>query len=285
MTQQKNKSAKRDREVPDEAYDPVKETLELEERDHPPPRQPPSRLRQTQFLIDEYFPTFMSFAVGFEDLQPRAFALYLNRLMAHSGSPKDPLERMLLEQVALAHFCIVRLRSSVGGRSDKDVVEAYSSAATRLTAEFRRLIMTLQEYRERAGSTRKAVVPSASHATAKAASPAPPPSVPSPQTETSERSEGKTHDDTELGSNGKRRSAANSASQPKAGSSRPEKSCTAWPADSGGAETPARVRPPRSSLGKSNGAAESPRKGQGRQKRRQATKGSEVREGTAVGTD
>src|SRR5947209_1066733 len=74
--------------------------------------------------------------------------LYLDELLKQAGAPTDPVERMLLEQLTLAHHNIGRLhvKSSTSGSIQE--ASAYNGAAARLMAEFRRSSLALKAYRE-----------------------------------------------------------------------------------------------------------------------------------------
>jgi len=88
------------------------------------------------------------------DLLP--FKLYLNGLVELTGIPTDPIERMLVEQAALAHFAIGLLILRAGTRENLDEVSACHAAAARLMGEFRRHALALQEYRAAAAKKKKA---------------------------------------------------------------------------------------------------------------------------------
>ena len=54
---------------------------------------------------------------------------------------------MLIEQIALAHFHIGRLHLKSCSTAQASLAVAYADAATRLTAEFRRSALALEDYR------------------------------------------------------------------------------------------------------------------------------------------
>jgi hypothetical protein len=83
-----------------------------------------------------------------------AFKAYLDTFLKDAGSPTDPVERMLLEQLALAHHAIGRLHFRAGTSESLDAVTTCHAAAARLQAEFRRTSLALQAYRETAASKR-----------------------------------------------------------------------------------------------------------------------------------
>jgi len=76
-----------------------------------------------------------------------AFKQYRKTLLEQAGSPTDPIEIMLIEQIALAHFHIGRLHLKSCSTAQAPLAIAYSDAATRLTAEFRRSALALEDYR------------------------------------------------------------------------------------------------------------------------------------------
>jgi len=76
-----------------------------------------------------------------------AYKLYRDRLLADSGSPADPVEVMLLEQLGLAHFCTCLLAAKTTNAGQVNVSGVYASAYARVMAEFRRSALALQAYR------------------------------------------------------------------------------------------------------------------------------------------
>ena len=79
---------------------------------HPPPTGPPTdpsvpRRAPPRHLGGD-LPLGVDAAV-YPGPAPRAFNLYLHRVLEESGDPQDPIERMLVEQLCLAHHNIGRL--------------------------------------------------------------------------------------------------------------------------------------------------------------------------------
>ena len=83
-------------------------------------------------------------------LGPDAYTRYLRDLVADCGAPRDPIEKMIVEQLVLAHANIGRLYMKSGMAGQHEETVAYAAAAGRLTGEFRRLSLALTEYRSRA---------------------------------------------------------------------------------------------------------------------------------------
>ncbi|MGA2259309.1 MAG: hypothetical protein ABSG53_31940 [Thermoguttaceae bacterium] len=81
------------------------------------------------------------------DISTAAFKIYRQKLLEQAGSPTDPIEVMLVEQIALAHFHIGRLHLRSCSTADGLLSVAFADAATRLSAEFRRSALALEDYR------------------------------------------------------------------------------------------------------------------------------------------
>jgi hypothetical protein len=76
-----------------------------------------------------------------------AFKVYRDRLIRDAGKPTDPIEIMLIEQIAMAHFHIGRLHLKCCSVDSHKLVTAYADAATRLLGEFRRCTLALEDFR------------------------------------------------------------------------------------------------------------------------------------------
>jgi hypothetical protein len=73
---------------------------------------------------------------------------YLDTYLQAAGDPADPVERILLEQLALAHHALGRLHVRAGSRESVEEVQAYLGAIARLLAEVRRTALALKAYRQ-----------------------------------------------------------------------------------------------------------------------------------------
>lgn len=247
----------------------------------PEPKPPVSPLRQSQFLLQQFFPALMSLAVDFQDLEAEAFFRYLEHLVRESGNPTDPIERMMIEQIALAHFRIALLHSYAAGTADKDVVEVYTGSAVRLTGEFRRLVLALREYRDPAATTRKERSEDRSRAREQIPKPVPSPAAPIDDDGQTPQGIGINHRDTEQGSNVGPSAESKTAAKPTTSGGRTPQSNAAWTDYGGGTRTPAPFSPAQPSVAKVNGATNGRGKGKGGLERRKKTKGGEVREAVA----
>lgn len=76
------------------------------------------------------------------------FRAYVEDFVRSAGAPGDPIERLLLEQLALAHHTVGALHFRAGSSKCVDETCACLGAAARLMAEFRRTTLALQSYRD-----------------------------------------------------------------------------------------------------------------------------------------
>src|SRR5262249_42206623 len=83
---------------------------------------------------------------------------YLKQLFQEVGNPSDPLERMVIEQLALAHHCIGRLHVKSASSKTMHEATAYIAAAARLMTEYRRSALALKTYRDPARAAHVTVV-------------------------------------------------------------------------------------------------------------------------------
>lgn len=106
---------------------------------------------QADVLRHLVFPSFMAESLGLEDsIESRAYVVYLRRLLQEAGNPTDPIERMMLEQLALAHLRIGQLHANAGKSKSTEACKIYTSGASRLLGEFRRTALALRVYQAHA---------------------------------------------------------------------------------------------------------------------------------------
>jgi hypothetical protein len=87
-------------------------------------------------------------AVGMgRDLPIEAWRLYLDEFVRQAGNPSDPVEKLMVEQLALAHNAITKLYVRAASAEDAATSELCFAALARLAAEFRRLALALHVYR------------------------------------------------------------------------------------------------------------------------------------------
>jgi hypothetical protein len=80
-------------------------------------------------------------------VEAAAFTQYMDAVRRDAGDPADPVEQMLLEQVALAHHAVGQLFMKASAAETVGAAGVYLAAATRLTAEVRKTAVALKEYR------------------------------------------------------------------------------------------------------------------------------------------
>jgi hypothetical protein len=80
-------------------------------------------------------------------VDPESYILYHERLLADCGNPSDPIEQMLIQQLAQAHFSLGLLFAKTSNGGHVAATAAYCAATARLMAEFRRSSLGLQAYR------------------------------------------------------------------------------------------------------------------------------------------
>ena len=111
--------------------------------------------QQAEHLRNNLIPAMMTQIVGNEEtFDASGFRTFFDRLMDDAGNPDDPVERMLIQQLAMAHFRIGELHSKATEAKSVELVKAYNSAASRLLGEFRRVALAISTYRGQAPKTK-----------------------------------------------------------------------------------------------------------------------------------
>jgi hypothetical protein len=118
----------------------------------PPPdtRTPEEKAEHFRQLADSFFLQASMRSPDGPIFDVHTFKVYLDDLLKRSGASNDPIEQMLVYQLAQAHFAIGRLHVRASGSRGTVEAVAYTAAAARLMAEFRRTSLALQAYRETA---------------------------------------------------------------------------------------------------------------------------------------
>jgi hypothetical protein len=101
------------------------------------------RLKESAYALFAW----ASMRTDLKGLDAEAYQLYRDRLLADAGSPTDPIEAMILEQLALAHLNVGVFQYRATNAGTIQATAAYAGAAARLIAEFRRSALALQAYR------------------------------------------------------------------------------------------------------------------------------------------
>jgi hypothetical protein len=86
-------------------------------------------------------------ALKIKGIEPQAYMIYHERLLADCGGPSDPVEVMLIEELAQAHSCLGLLYAKTSNTGQVEAAGIYAGAAARLMGEVRRSPLALQAYR------------------------------------------------------------------------------------------------------------------------------------------
>lgn len=125
-----------------------------------PAIMPPKLTAQQQAAMDKAtikgnivramaFPAAMASAIPIsKEVGASGFKLYLDGVVKDAGASADPIERMLIEQLALAHQRVAQLHAQAEEAKSAEVAKVYLTAAIRLTGELRRLALALRQYRD-----------------------------------------------------------------------------------------------------------------------------------------
>ncbi len=117
----------------------------------PPVAQPASEFQRDATIVSEWSTAgVLSVVVGkslHNAVRPAGYKVYLDELLKASGAPTDPLEKMLVEQITVAHHRILALHAQAAQAESPEMIEVLNAAATKLAAEMRRLCLALREYR------------------------------------------------------------------------------------------------------------------------------------------
>ena len=104
---------------------------------------------KVKVIKDMAFPAAMATAIPIaKEIDGSAFRAYRDGLLKDAGSPTDPVEIMLIEQLTLAHHRVAQLHAQAEKAKSADELKVYLVAAVRLTGELRRLALALKQYRQ-----------------------------------------------------------------------------------------------------------------------------------------
>lgn len=109
----------------------------------------PKQRDRGAYMLDQIIvPGALADLVGLNDINVLAAKDYLEKLLKDAGNPQDPVERILLEQLALAHFRLAGLHARAASATHVEQIRVFSAAAARLLGEIRRLALSIKTYRE-----------------------------------------------------------------------------------------------------------------------------------------
>jgi hypothetical protein len=105
------------------------------------------RAQGAELLRKGAFSALMATALAIDPfLDAGAYRLYLDQVKEDAGSPTDPIEVMLIEQLCMAHWRIAQLHGSAALAKSIEGTKMYNSVASRLLGEFRRTALALRAY-------------------------------------------------------------------------------------------------------------------------------------------
>lgn len=105
---------------------------------------------QAEVLRTGVFPALMADALRLDALfETPSYKILLDRLLQEAGAPDDPIEVMLVQQLALAHYRVAQLHARAGHAEGLEAVKILNAAACRLLGEFRRTAIALRLFRAR----------------------------------------------------------------------------------------------------------------------------------------
>jgi hypothetical protein len=143
------KTPKADQAPVDPAPISAPPTEEAEESVLGQPTQIPSVDEQQAGHIRDTVPSLFMYASmiqPFRHISEDAYKIFRKKLLADCNA-SDPIETMLVEQLALAHMNMGLLHCKAANARQVEAVSVYSAAAARLMAEFRRSALGLAAYR------------------------------------------------------------------------------------------------------------------------------------------
>lgn len=112
--------------------------------------------QQAELLRLAYVPACLATALGMDArFDGSACRLYLDQFIAAAGDPQDPVERTLIEQVAVARLRLADLHAQAAQAKSVEAAKVYAGATARLLGEVRRVALTLREYRGRTPESTK----------------------------------------------------------------------------------------------------------------------------------
>jgi len=124
----------------------------------PTPEQYELIKHDVQFMWERLIPSCLSLMMAPVVHEPAAAMIYLHRFIADAGDTKDPVLRVLLEQLAMAHLRLAKLNVEASKAEGTELYKVLNAAAARLLSEIRKLALAIKTYQEPAASKSFAVI-------------------------------------------------------------------------------------------------------------------------------
>jgi hypothetical protein len=107
--------------------------------------------RQAMVLTNVFFPSQVVSALALDDqVTVTAVRLFLGQFREEAGGPRDAVEKVLLDQLIVAHLKIGELYALGAETTKLEFKQLYSNAASRLIAAVCQLVSALVSYRSSA---------------------------------------------------------------------------------------------------------------------------------------
>jgi hypothetical protein len=103
---------------------------------------------QAMMVQDRLIPAIMQMAIAPRGtVDSDTVRGYRDEMLREMGNPSDPLERMMIEQAAVAHVMVLQFHSFTALAKSSIAAGVYANAAAKLMAELRKMILGVREYR------------------------------------------------------------------------------------------------------------------------------------------
>lgn len=107
-------------------------------------------------LLKSVFAAQMSTAIHLDgSFDQAAFRAYMDQLLIDAGNPTDPVERILIEQIAMAHLRVGDLSVLAAGSRGNESTKILTGATARLIGEVRKTALAISAYRARGRRSKK----------------------------------------------------------------------------------------------------------------------------------
>ena len=123
-----------------------------------PAEQKEVALREAWATRHLHLPNALTRMIGERSLGTLGSKAYFNTVLGEAGDPADPVERMMVEQLLLAHHRLAHLYTQADLAQTPEFARVLHGAANRLLGEFRRLALALRIYRQPPSSRSFSVV-------------------------------------------------------------------------------------------------------------------------------
>lgn len=101
-------------------------------------------------LVSRFTPSCIATALNHPEMFTIESArIYLDRILADAGDPKDPIKRMLIEQMAFANLRLSKLNIEASEAKSLEAIKILNGVCARMLGEMRRTSQTIDELKDR----------------------------------------------------------------------------------------------------------------------------------------